>query len=419
MSVEGNIKEEGGNIVTDNVQAGLNHALKELLNDEGDGVKEIVVPSGFAIISVATKEYNTYKNRNATLLSKKQAYSFSMAAAQKQMVANFEGLMSACNKAFSTEMQTIDTGSDEGQANTSTSGSESCKEQVEGTLAGYVTYFVKDNPQNKEVVVALASSTKTHTAIKKIGGAMIQTHDMKKAWSSLMTEITRGLVPPLGARLLINPTTGESVVIGFGSSIVRKNRDKSIERKLKKSAKRQAQMRANNALVGFLNGDKVYWEGGFDEKQMEESKQFKLPPPPDPKEAAATPQQQAENIKVFNETQGSFLNMMKESDAYSIVTKGRLPPGVKPKSFFDENGDWAIAIAVYSSSMTARAEKAGARNREAGGKLDVYQKERDRNQKGSGGNNHSSRPLRAKGGLVEDIENHKGPSGHVTRDSDL
>lgn len=418
LEIDGKVTEDDGVLISEKAQDGLNYALKELLNEDGDGVKSIAVSSGFAVISVATQSYKTYENRTATLLSKRQAYSIAMAQAQKQLVNDFEGIENACEKSFDSNLKTFDTGKQETVANVSTTGKETCKERVEGVLAGYVTYFVKDDVANKSVVVSLASSTKTRNSIKKVGGAVVQTDDTSKAWESIIAEITNGLVPPLGARLITNPITGENVVIGFGSAIVRKHKDASVSRKLKKTAKKQAQMRANNALVSFLNGDKVYWEGGFDESQSEESKDFEMALPPNSKDISVTPKQEAENTKIYDETQSSFLNVMKDSDIYKITTQGKLPPGVKPKSFIDKEGDWAIAISVYSSSMTAQAEKSGRENRSATGKLDSYQK---------GSQNHSesvyeksgTKKLLMKGGLDDEAENPAGPSGTVTNDSDL
>ena len=42
-------------------------------------------------------------------------------------------------------------------------------------------------------------------------------------------------------------------------------------------AKGQADKRARNALVAFLQGDKLHWEGGFDETQIESTEQFEIP----------------------------------------------------------------------------------------------------------------------------------------------
>lgn len=427
QEVRGKVKIDRGQIVAENAQDGLNYALQTLLHeDEGEGVKDIVVPSGFAVISAATEPYTTYENRNATLLSKRAAYTRAMVRAQKLLVENFEGSLNSCERAVTEHFKTLDSGADESQANLKTRTGETCNEQVQGVLAGYVVYYVRDNvPEDKSVTIALASSTKTRTAIRRIGGAVVHSQNPRQAWGAILAEIASAVVPPVGVRLIHHPVTGETIVIGFGSAIVRQNRDATIGRKLATSAKRQAQIRANSALVSFLNGDNVYWTGGFDESQIEEAKQFRFTSPPAP-DASNPPASRIagavaagqSNVEVFDKTRHLFLDVLKSSEDYQTITKGQLPPGVKKKSFLDEHGDWALAIAVYAGSMTAQAEQAGRENRDANGKLDAYGKGASGARSGARPE-AGSRPMGIYGGVNEGADNPKGPTGWVTKDSGL
>ncbi|MEL0024720.1 MAG: hypothetical protein VW934_10740, partial [Alphaproteobacteria bacterium] len=124
-----------------------------------------------------------------------------------------------------------------------------------------------DNVNEQEVSISVASSTKTRSAFSRLGEAVIQTGDPNAAFQNLMVEIARFATPPMGARMITAPDTGEQVVVGFGSSIIRTNKNKSVAKRLAKAAKSNADTRARNALVQFLQGDKLYWEGGFDESQ--------------------------------------------------------------------------------------------------------------------------------------------------------
>jgi len=67
--------------------------------------------------------------------------------------------------------------------------------------------------------------------------------------------------------------------------------------------------------------------------------------------------------------------------------------------------------------MTARAEKDGAENRAASGKLNAYEKERK--NKNRSPLQSSERHLKTDGGLSDQGDNPNGPSGQVTKDSDL
>ena len=204
---------------------------------------------------------------------------------------------------------------------------------------------------------------------------------------------------------ITNPKNGENIIIGYGSAIVRKNRSSRISRKLQKMSKQQALMRAKNSLVSFLQGDKIIWDSGFDENQIEKSEQY---------EDIKTPEGK-EETRVFENTKDTFLNTFKMSEDFNSITKGKLPPGVKNKSFIDESGDWAFAIAVFSNSMTTRSAKAGRENKAAANQLDKsanYEKVIDPEYM-------KTRKMQLHGGVNEKAANPKGPSGIVTEDSNL
>lgn len=397
--VKGKVSEEQGLVKSGNAQDGLNYAYQRLMDEGEEGVRNIAVPSGQAMISVAYGYYNIYNNRNATLLSKRAAYLKAMLKAQKAMVENMSGSISVCKRAARDELLTVDSGSDENQTNSSETIEERCKEKVRGMVRGYVLFSVEDRPEEKTVVVALASSTKTRGAVKQLGGAIIQTSDPKKAWQAVVSQITNGVIPPIGARLITNPETGEHIVIGFGSAIVRKNRNSRVAAKLAKVAKKQARIRSRNALVSFLKGDKVYWAGKFEEKQLESDQQFEVVGPGETVSGDA-------EIKAYDKSRQVYLNALYSSDDYRSITAGRVPPGVKSKVFLDKTGDWAVAVAVYAKTWERAARRTAAEN---GGYADS----------GSDGTSGTKRTMKLEGGLSDSADNPQGPSGKVSRESDL
>lgn len=414
----------GTHLSAPDAQNGLAYAYQQLMAGGRNGVEEIAVPSGYAVLSVATEDYRTYENLNATLLSKRSAYARAYARAQKQLVANFEGIKSVCTASTSATLESRDGGAGDNLSVSATSLADQCRESAEGALAGYVLYAVQDNaPAEKTVTVGIASSSKTRNSAQRAGGAVIVADDNRSAWDALMAEITANVVPPFGARIIVNPRTDETTVIGFGSAIVRQNPDAAMARRLSEAAERQAQMRANRALIGFLQGDSVYWEGSFDERQVETAEQFEYVPP----EASAPNTTLVERlsqrlesmmgdaqvsgstsaeIRPLDKTRSGFLNVLKQSDDMRTVTQGQLPPGIKSRSFVDKEGYWAIAISVYAPSLTARATQAGRENREAGSVPAP-----------KGPTLPANRPV--PGGLDEGALNPQGPSGQVTGKDDL
>ena len=399
-TVQGDI-EVGDTVHAETMQDGLN-AANGLLAEDGDGVLLVSTKTGLGTIARASASYNIYENLNATLLSKRAAYFRAYQEAKRQLLVNFDGVQNSCEGAVSDELVDLQTGV-ESAANTLTETSEMCKETISGLLAAFVVFDVDDDVNEQEVSISVASSTKTRSAFSRLGEAVIQTGDPNAAFKNLMVEIARFATPPMGARLITAPDTGEQVVVGFGSSIIRTNKNKSVAKRLAKAAKNNAETRARNALVQFLQGDKLYWEGGFDESQIEGSQQFENPV--DENGDLGDPQ-------VLDNERNGFLNVLTDSQAYSTVSSGKVPPGVRTRSFESEDGHWHFSVAVFHQSATAQARQASRENQAAAGKMDQME-----SQQGSTGS--SSRALNVEGGLLSGAANSQGPSGQVSEKDDF
>ena len=399
-AVQGDV-EVGDTVHAETMQDGLN-AANGLLAEDGDGVLLVSTKTGLGTIARASASYNIYENLNATLLSKRTAYFRAYQEAKRQLLVNFDGVQNSCEGAVSDELVDLQTGV-ESAANTLTETSEMCKETISGLLAAFVVFDVDDDVNDQEVSISVASSTKTRSAFSRLGEAVIQTGDPNAAFKNLMVEIARFATPPMGARLITAPDTGEQVVVGFGSSIIRSNKNKSVAKRLAKAAKNNAETRARNALVQFLQGDKLYWEGGFDESQIEGSQQFEIPV--DEEGNVGDPQ-------VLDNERDLFLNVLTDSQAYSTVSSGKVPPGVRTRSFTSEDGYWQFSVAVFQQSATAQARQASRENKAAAGKMEQME-----SKQGSTGS--SSRALKVEGGLSPGAANPQGPSGQVSEKDDF
>lgn len=384
------------------MQDGMAHAYQALMAEDADGVRLVTTKTGMGIIASASEGYTVYKNNNATLLSKRAAYSRAYSKARKEMLQNMEGLRVECSEAIETELLSVDTGQ-ENAVSTMASSEEQCGESLKGMLAAYIVYSINDNVDDKTVTMTIASSTKTRSAVSNVGGAVVVSEDPKQAWNYVISEITSFAAPPMGAKLITNPDTGENIVIGYGSSIIRKNANSNLQRKLKDVAKKQAQTRSRSALVSFLQGDEIYWKGGFDERQVEVNQQFGF---------EVDENGETGDPIVYEETQIQFLNVLHSSDDYQAVTKGDLPPGVQTKDFPSTDGDWMFAISVYMPSATAMSQQAGAENKKAGGKLSS-------SGSTSGKSSPAGRTMIMKGGVDDSGKNRQGPSGQVAPKNDF
>lgn len=375
---------------TDDVAA-VAVAYQVLIEEEEDGIKMIKVGSGMGILSVGSANYQTFNNNNASLLSKRGAYNKAFIIAKKQFVANMKGVSLACSNVVSVSMDVIDSGN-ENMANTADSQQESCVESVSGSLAGYVTFDVNDDIEEKLVRVSLISTPKTRAQIRHQAGAVAVTTAPNKIFKHIISDLKSGILPPVGAKVLTNPETHENYVMGFGSAIVRGNKNKSVARKLKTVAKRQSETRARAALLGTLKGEQVYWSGGFDEKQIDKNTQFNYDPDTlDPAQVA-----------VLDEEQSTFINQLKATDDYKTLTAGTLPPGVSTKSFTSTDGNWQYTVAIYAPSLEKTA-------RQANKEMHATSKNRI----------NTKHKINAQGGLNENGKNSQAASGQVSKSGDL
>ncbi|AXT73692.1 hypothetical protein [Vibrio sp. dhg] len=387
------VKEVGDVVVAADPKAAVLVAHQSLIEEEGDGVKMIAVGSGIGILSTGSGSYETYENRNATLLSKRAAYMKAFQIAKKQLVENMEGMSNMCATAINETMDIIDTAT-ESTANTTSMMSDNCAESVKGALAGYVTFDVFDDPSENLVRVSLISTPKTREQTKRKVGAITQTTEPNVIFKQIIAELQSGVLPPVGAKVITNAETGESFVLGFGSSIIRDNKNNAVKRKLLNVSKSQAQAKARNGLIAVMQGEQVYWEGGFTENQLEKNEQFEYEPDSiNPADA-----------KVLAETQHTFLNNMKSADSYKSFASGKVPAGVSVKTFKSHDGDWMLAVAVYAPSLEAAAKQAAAEN-----------KQRVREGQ-TVGTNHK---ISTTGGLTDGGNNTQGPSGQVSNANDL
>jgi hypothetical protein len=371
-------------------------AHQALIDDDEDGIKMIQVGSGTGILSIGSASYNTYDNMNATLLSKRGAYNQAYLIAKKQLIENMKGVEHQCGNVVTATMDVIDTGV-ESVANEQTDMMEACKESVSGSLAGFVTYDVYDNNDEKSVRVSLISTPKTRSQIKGNRGAVAVTSEPNAIFQQVISDVKSGVLPPVGAKVLTHADSGEVIVLGYGSAIIRGNKNNKVARKLKGVAKSQSQTRARSALLATMQGEKVYWQGSFDEKQMEGTQQFEYDDP-----NLNDPQQ----VKVLEEDRNVFLNQLQTSDEYATISKGKLPPGVSVKSFTSDDGLWQYSVAVYAPSLEATARQAA---KEMAGN----------NGNTLNGMSRSGHKIKAVGGLNEQAANPQGASGKVASEEEL
>ncbi len=382
----------GDTVVAETMEEGFQVAHQDLMNQNTDGVRTIVVGSGMGFLSTGTADYSTYDNLNATLLSKKAAFNRAAMTAKSGLLGAFSKPEIACEQISESYVETVDTGS-ESVGNVGQFSAEECAQEVQGSLSGYVTFDVHDDSEAKVVRVTLISTEKTRNAADTSLGGHMAGSDLQGMFNAVMTDLRKGVLPPLGGKVISVPDSNEMVVIGFGSAINRQNSNATIQRRLEGVAQNQARMRANAALLGILQGEEVYHRGEFEESQMETTEQFTNDPAIDG----------PEGVKKMDEERSEFLNIMRDTQSFRNAAAGNLPQGVVNRSFKSDDGYWTYALAIFSPSLSEAAGAAAAAP-ESGSAGE------------SGGESGAEKEPTglAGGGMNDSAANPQGPSGSVS-----
>lgn len=338
---------------TKQVQAAtMQDAVNEVVGrDFTEEVVEIKTSSGVGYVASGKGYYKEYNNRNATLISQKEAYMTALLKAKGALAKYLDGLsISAKNELVETVLS-ADT-DNETAVSRSSLGLEQIEASVNTILQGYVIYEVKEDKEEKRITVRIVSSPRTRGAGISLSPVAIKAYDYRSAFEKLYAELRTGLLPPEGARVFkCKDANGNEQLfcVGFGSSIVRTHKDPQTKAELKRSAKLTSSLRATRNLVGLLQGDKTMWKTGhisFTGNAMTDPGMKELQDKVDSEDIhKASPEAQ--------EIQTEFQNITKQSNSYSSIVAGKLPAGVKEYSWIDNEGDWAYTLLIYYQSMTA------------------------------------------------------------------
>lgn len=392
------VKEEKGlddkpAISAATAQDAVNAAVQRLASSAG--CEEIKFPSGFGFVATGVGTYGVMPNPTATLVAQRHAYQVAFLNAKKNLTEALHGLSSTAQEQLKQEFKTIISDTDT-LSNVSEGFTESIREQVNGLLRGYVVYNVNDEQNDKTgtVTVTIVATPKTMGKTTRVDASSVSADSVKDGLSGVLAELSSGLLPPVGGKVISVPQTGELAFIGFGSAVVPENPNPATQAKLALNAQKVAQMRARSALCGIILGDRIEASSSLDSSTRSLSNQFEEAQKDDPTANATDPA----SVNKLQEQRNSFVNTQFSTEQIASLRSGIVPPGVNVKTFMNPEKTMAEAVAVYLPSVTARATKAGEEMK----KSQIVQ---DPSQTGRN---------TAPGSMPS-----RGPSGQVTKDADL
>lgn len=391
------VKEESGidgkpAVAAATAQDAVNAAVERIAGV--GGCEQIKFPSGFGWVATGTAVYGVTQNPTANLLAQRQAYQIAYMNAKKSLNETLHGLSTKGLEELNSQFKTIINDTDT-LTNMSEGFAESITEQVNGILRGYVVYNVQDDQQGDhgQVTVTIVATPKTMGKVQRLDTSAATADSLHDGLNTVLNELSTGLMPPVGGKVISVPQSGELAFVGFGSAVVPDNPNPATRAKLALNAQKMAQMRARSALCGIILGDNVSSSSSLDSATQTISNQFAEAQKEDP-----TRQANASEIQKLDAQRNSFVNTQLTKEQITSMRAGNLPPGVNVKAFLNPEKTIAEAIAVYVPSVTEAAKKAGVEMREA--KI-----LKDSPQSGMAGQEGKLPP--------------KGPSGQVMKDADL
>ena len=326
-------------------------AVQEMKKEKKD-VVHIKAGSGIGVVARGYSSYSEYPNRNATLISKRQAYVKAFMDAKKNLTQHLNGLSVQAKQELAKSMDLYDD-ANKSLANTENVLHETNEQKIEGLIRGFVTYDVSDNMKDKEVEVSIVTTPKTRGETMRASGGVIIAETLQDGMRQVFSELRAMIIPPDGGKVISVPDgKGEQLYfVAFGSEIVRDNKNPEVRRELRTQAADTAKMRAAANLCGLLLGDKNLWKSGFSTTTSQQNKQFDVVTKEDPLSKATVVTRVP-----LEQTQSAFESTMSKKTEYKSFQAGKLPPGLDAVQWETADGDWMFAAYVYNPYLTLEAE---------------------------------------------------------------
>ncbi|HPD39504.1 MAG TPA: hypothetical protein PK411_14250 [Mesotoga infera] len=336
-------------VVSLDLQDGFNYASKLIWEEQqGDGFKAVVFPSGTGYIAGATSSYSVYENINATLIAKRAAYMTAYYLAKGYLAQGLNGYFTRKKKALESSIVSLDD-TEKNIGGFYEFQFEKVEQVVEAMLRGYVTYEVKDIAGEKsgKVYVSIVISPKTLAAVNQVSDGVISSADLATSLQFILNDIEAGIVPPIGGKVIYVPEAGTTAVVAFGSAIARHSSNEVLANEYKKAAIETARMRATQTLVDILKGDINIWKSGFEERTLRAEFENM-----DEVITKADELRNSRSDSVAETMSSEFLNLFSRDKNYESVSSGIVPAGtmirIAMEESIEKNGyGWVFAIAVY------------------------------------------------------------------------
>lgn len=399
----------------DAINVAVEENEKELVggNSPEVGCKMTKFGSGIGFVATGAAAYRSMQSPTATQIAKRKAYVVAFEQAKKNLAEHLGGLSNDSKTEVRQALTNINLSDDE-MTNISSETTESLSQAVDMMLRGFVVYKVNDNMETSIVHVSIVTTPKTRGELARLAPNTIEAASLRDGLNHVIAEVKAGVVPPLGGKVVLVPSTGETAFIGFGSSVLRSGQSPATQAKLNLVSGKVAKARAIDSLCGVIIGDRSTWEGSIEDKLLDSSKEFEVFKEignEDP--LGNTGPMETKKLDKAYET---FTSTLRTNEVYNSARRGVLPPGVNTKVWNDEDNTWSYAMAVYIPSSTDAAATAGRQMGEA----NIIQEINDGSKTGGSNSSDQSGQKDVTPDVTKpDKKVEVGPSGTVSDDDDL
>jgi len=287
------------------------------------------------------------------------AYVKAYTQAKKELAAFLYGVSSSGMEKLVEEMRTLST-SEKDLGNLRSRLQEGTAEVVRGMIRGYVVYSVSERHEGSmgTVTVTIASTPKTMGEYSRPDMDSISAGSVAEGLDHVLAEVTSGVVPPVGGKVVVVPGSGELAYVAFSSAVVRQSGNAAMRSKMYANAVKIAQMRARSALLGILNGDDMASLSAESEDMQSMYREYSETVKEDP-----ISKKSEKEYKQLEQAQNTFKSTSTFSEALASMRRGTVPPGVTVRIFPNEGKTMVTGLAVYIPGMTRNAARGAERMR--------------------------------------------------------
>lgn len=311
----------------------------------------VIFGSGVGAVSTGLAEFEVHADITAARMAKREAYVTAYQRAKANLLQLLRSSELEKNQELQTRIQRATDGKNSGVHQSQVS-LQTIRGRAAGLLRGYIVFEVKDEPSPTDgsvhqVYVTLAATPATMARAQRVSAVQIEADSLRSGLQQLMVELQQGLVPPIGARVVDVPATGERAFVGFGSAVLMADEPLAPTLFGDSSAEEAARLVGLQSLLELLKGDEVTWEGRLRTRQQQTFKSFEplvAADPLQPKE----PQQ----VKRLKEMQREFLAEFEQEEIIRAVGRGTIPAGAIARTWRDQEQGWAFGIVVWVPSAT-------------------------------------------------------------------